>query len=59
MTEAMEPNITVLIVHGVGYKKMLIRYYDTTDYTLQQIVKSWEHCLSNDYFKRIQSRIAH
>ena len=40
MTEAMEPNLRVLMVHGVGYKKMLIRYYDTTDYTLQQIVKS-------------------
>ena len=34
MTEAMEPNLTVLIYRGVGYKKMLIRYYDTKDYIL-------------------------
>ena len=34
MTEAMEPNLIVLIVCGVRYKKMLIRYYDTKDYKL-------------------------
>ena len=40
MTLAIEPYLTVLIAHGVEYKKILIRHYDTTDYKLQQIAIS-------------------
>ena len=39
----MEPNLRVLIAHGVEYKKMLIRHYDTTDYILQHRTISGEY----------------
>ena len=55
MTLAIEPYLTVLIAHGVEYKKILIRHYDTTDYKLQQIAISWEHFPWNENFRHIQS----
>ena len=49
----MDPNLSVLIAHSLGYQKMRISHSDATDYIVLEIDISGQYCLSVDKFDKL------